>query len=121
MELPRNPAATPLTLALLASLARYTQVLANELKTVWEFNVRGCREAAFSKGGHMFAVVNGQNILVYNTYTAECLGTLRGHSGKVRRLLWGSDDTHLYSVGADGAVYDWKVRKLRCAVLALLQ
>ena len=32
----------------------------------------------------MFAAANGVSVGVYTTYTAESVGNLRGHSGKVR-------------------------------------
>lgn len=58
-------------------------VLMEELKTVKELGIKGCRECSFSTGGDMFAAVNGTTISVYNTYTCENVGNLRGHNGKV--------------------------------------
>ncbi len=37
--------------------------------------------------------------------------THRGHTGKVRCVLWSEDDTRIYTTGVDGAVYEWKPRK----------
>ncbi len=45
---------------------------------------QGCRECCFSTGGQYFAAVNGTTISIYNTYTCENVGNLRGHNGKVR-------------------------------------
>jgi hypothetical protein len=42
------------------------------------------RDAAFAHGGHLFAAVNGISVAIYNAYTAENIGNLRGHNGKVR-------------------------------------
>jgi hypothetical protein len=44
------------------------------------------RDAVFAHGGHLFAAANGASVGVYNTYTAECIGNLRGHNSKVRGL-----------------------------------
>lgn len=46
-----------------------------------EFSVKQCREVRFSHGGHLFAAVNGTTINVYDTYTADTVAILRGHSG----------------------------------------
>jgi hypothetical protein len=48
---------------------------------------QGCRECCFSTGGQYFAAVNGTTISIYNTYTCENVGNLRGHNGKVRAML----------------------------------
>lgn len=45
---------------------------------------QACRECCFSMGGQYFAAVNGTTISIYNTYTCENVGNLRGHNGKVR-------------------------------------
>lgn len=37
----------------------------------------------FSNGGQYFAAINGITLSIYNTYTCECVGNLRGHNGKV--------------------------------------
>lgn len=78
-----------------------------------EFAVKQCREVRFSTGGHLFAAVNGTTIHVYNTYTAENVATLRGHSGKVASLCWSRDGTKLTSAGRDGAVYEWRLSDLK--------
>jgi WD40 repeat protein len=37
----------------------------------------------------------------------------RGHNAKVRSLAWSVDDSSLVSAGADGAVYEWRLKDLR--------
>jgi hypothetical protein len=49
--------------------------------------IKACKDVAFSNGGQYFAAVNGITLSLYNTYTCECLGNLRGHNGKVRATL----------------------------------
>ena len=46
-------------------------------------HTQACRECVFSNGGQFFAAVNGTTISIYNTYTCENMGNLRGHNGKV--------------------------------------
>jgi hypothetical protein len=67
----------------------------------------------FSHGGQHFAAVNGTLLQVYNTYTCDCIATLRGHSGKVSSILWTRDDRRLLSAGKDGAVYEWRMRDFK--------
>ncbi|KAJ8285212.1 hypothetical protein GJAV_G00023590 [Gymnothorax javanicus] len=86
---------------------RLLNLLMNDLRSFMEFSVRGCRECAFSNGGHLFAAVNGTVIQIYSTITFENVRNLKGHSGKVRSILWSEDDSRLVSCGADGAVYEW--------------
>jgi hypothetical protein len=49
--------------------------------------IKGCRDVCFSNGGQYFAAINGITLSVYNTYTCECVGNLRGHNGKVKLLV----------------------------------
>ncbi|KAI9224597.1 WD40-repeat-containing domain protein [Blastocladiella britannica] len=96
-----------------ADKLRLMNLLIDDIRAFREFPVRGCREARFSNGGQYFAAVHGNVILVYNTWTFECLGTLKGHNGKVRSLSWSADDTRLVSAGAEGAMYEWNIREMR--------
>jgi WD40 repeat protein len=61
----------------------------------------------------MFAAVHGNMIQLYNTWTFENIGTLKGHNGKVKSLSWSANDNLLVSGGTDGAVYVWNVRELK--------
>ncbi len=69
-----------------ADKLRLMTVLMEDLRTVKELGIKGCRECCFSTGGQYFAAVNGTTISIYNTYTCENVGNLRGHNGKVRLL-----------------------------------
>jgi hypothetical protein len=60
-------------------------VLMDELKPIKELAIKGCRDCLFSNGGQFFAATNGLTVSLYNTYTCENLGNLRGHNGKVGR------------------------------------
>jgi WD40 repeat protein len=59
-------------------------ILIDDLRPFKEFSIRGCREALFSNGGHLFAAVHGNVIQIYSTVTFENITNLKGHNGKVR-------------------------------------
>ncbi|XP_046708698.1 cilia- and flagella-associated protein 57 isoform X1 [Silurus meridionalis] len=86
---------------------RLMNLLIDDIRTFKEFTVRSCRECVFSHGGHMFAAVNGNVIHLYSTMTFDNILNLKGHTGKVRSVVWRSDDSSLVSCGMDGAVYEW--------------
>ncbi|XP_070706449.1 cilia- and flagella-associated protein 57 [Pempheris klunzingeri] len=86
---------------------RLMNLLIDDIRTFKEFTVRGCRECAFSYGGHMFAAVNGNVIHIYSVTSFENILNLKGHNGKVRGIEWSLDDSRLVSCGMDGAVYEW--------------
>ncbi|XP_025110126.1 cilia- and flagella-associated protein 57-like [Pomacea canaliculata] len=88
---------------------RLMNLLIDDIRTFKEFTIRGCRECAFSNGGHLFAAVHGNVIQIYSTTTFECITNLKGHNGKVRSVVWSTNDSRLISCGMDGAVYDWDV------------
>ncbi|CAF3648658.1 unnamed protein product, partial [Adineta steineri] len=95
-------------------------ILIDDLRPFKEFSIRGCREALFSNGGHLFSAVHGNVIQIYSTVTFENITNLKGHNGKVRQLVWSPDDARLFSCGMDGAVYEWEVstsKRLHEAVL----
>ncbi|XP_029288716.1 LOW QUALITY PROTEIN: cilia- and flagella-associated protein 57 [Cottoperca gobio] len=89
---------------------RMMNLLIDDIRTFKEFTVRGCRECAFSHGGHMFAAVNGNVIHIYSFTSFENILNLKGHNGKVRGIEWSLDDSRLVSCGMDGAVYEWNTQ-----------
>lgn len=58
-----------------------------------------CRDVTFAHGGHLFAAVNGISVGIYNSYTAENIGNLRGHNGKVRLRVQGLRPTRFQGLG----------------------
>lgn len=103
-----HPSGTQLLVGF-ADKLRMMSVLMDDLKVYREFSIKACREVKFSNGGHVFAATNSTFIQLYNAYTCENLGTLRGHNGKVQSLYWTADDTKIVSGGADGAIYEWRM------------
>ena len=64
----------------------------------------------FSHGGQFFAAANHSVITVFDTYTAACVQTLRGHSARITQIAWAFNDATLLSCGVDGALYEWDMR-----------
>ena len=58
-------------------------ILIDDLRLSKDIPIRGCREALFSNGGHLFAAVHGNVIQIYSTITLESVTSLKGHNGKV--------------------------------------
>ncbi|VDM20630.1 unnamed protein product [Hydatigera taeniaeformis] len=86
---------------------RLMNLLIDDIRTFKEFPIRGCKECAFSNGGHLFAAVQGNNIQLYSSTSFALINSLKAHNGKIRCLLWSADDNKLISCGMDGAVYEW--------------
>ncbi|XP_073385676.1 uncharacterized protein [Physcomitrium patens] len=96
-----------------ADKLRFMNLLMDDLKTIKEFNVKGCNECCFSTGGQYFAAVHSNAVHVFETYTCNNIGNLRAHSGKVRSLAWSFDDCFLLTAGVDGAIYEWELKTLK--------
>ena len=66
-----------------------------------------------SEGGDKIAIAAGnpQLIYIYKFYSCVKIPNLifKGHSGKITSLKFAKNDTILYSAGADGIVYEWKL------------
>ncbi|XP_006740007.1 cilia- and flagella-associated protein 57 [Leptonychotes weddellii] len=92
-----------------ADKLRLMNLLIDDIRSFKEYSVRGCRECSFSNGGHLFAAVNGNVIHIFTTTSLENISNLKGHTGKVRSVVWNADDSKLISCGTDGAVYEWNL------------
>ncbi|XP_058408129.1 cilia- and flagella-associated protein 57 isoform X5 [Diceros bicornis minor] len=92
-----------------ADKLRLMNLLIDDIRSFKEYSVRGCRECSFSNGGHLFAAVNGNVIHIFTTTTLENISNLKGHTGKIRSIVWNADDSKLISCGTDGAVYEWNL------------
>ena len=94
-----------------ADKLRLLSILLDDLHISREFSVRNCPEVKFSKGGQYIAAVNSANIQVFNTYTGALVSTMRGHSARIRSIVWTNNDAQLFSMGSEGAVFYWDVFK----------
>lgn len=86
---------------------RFMSILIDDLLPMQEFAIRCCQTVRFSHGGHMFAAVNGNVVQVYTTIGFHSPFTLKGHTGKVKALLWSQTDLRILSMGMEGAIYEW--------------
>ncbi|XP_017656671.1 cilia- and flagella-associated protein 57 isoform X2 [Nannospalax galili] len=92
-----------------ADKLRLMNLLSDDIRPFKEYSVRRCKECSFSNGGHLFAAVNGNVIHIFTTTSLENITNLKGHTGKIRSVVWNSDDSKLISAGTDGAVYEWNL------------
>ena len=79
------------------------------LEKTREFPLKNVRDVSFSHGGHKFVAAHGNCAKIFDTYTGTTVSTLRGHSSKVRRVKWTSDDENVVTIGADGCCYRWEL------------
>ena len=79
------------------------------LEKAREFSLKNVRDVSFSHGGHKFVAAHGNCAKIFDTYTGATVSTLRGHSSKVRRVRWTSDDENVVTIGADGCCYRWEL------------
>ncbi|KAJ1455139.1 quinon protein alcohol dehydrogenase-like superfamily [Pelagophyceae sp. CCMP2097] len=113
-EEPLSVALHPSGLYVLVGFAdklRFMSLLMDDIRAVYELNIKACRECAFAHGGHAFAAANNAVVQIIATYTHETLANLRGHNGRVRSIRWSRGDRRLVTMGGDGAVFVWKVRE----------
>jgi len=66
-------------------------------------------QCCFSNGGHYLAAIYGNVVMIYSTTTFDNVSNLKGHNGKVKSVVWSSDDMRIATCGVDGAVYEWEV------------
>ncbi|KAH8060930.1 hypothetical protein JL722_4220 [Aureococcus anophagefferens] len=112
-EEPTSVALHPSGLYVLAGFPdklRLMSLLMDDIRSIKELPVKGCRECKFAHGGHAFAVVNNSLVQIIHTYTCEVVTNLRGHNARVTTIAWARGDRRLATVGADGALFIWKVR-----------
>lgn len=86
---------------------RFMSILIDDLLPMHEIAIRNCRIVRFSYNGHLFAAVNGNVVQVYTTIGFYNPFILKGHTGKVKALLWSQTDLKMLSMGAEGAIYEW--------------
>jgi WD40 repeat protein/ElaB/YqjD/DUF883 family membrane-anchored ribosome-binding protein len=91
---------------------RLMNLLIDDIRPFREFTIRGCKECKFSNGGQYFAAATGNTVQIYSTWNFECLGTMKGHNGKVKSIFWTHDDTRIVTSGAEGAIYEWSLKDL---------
>ena len=74
-----------------------------------DLNVRAVNIIKFSRGGQFIACGAGSVLQVYHTFSGGLHCSLRGHTNKIKSLVWLRGDSGLMSVGAEGASYFWEM------------
>ncbi|KAF7997460.1 hypothetical protein HCN44_006031 [Aphidius gifuensis] len=88
---------------------RFMTILIDDLRVIQEFTIRNCRIVSFSHNGHLFLAVNGNVIQIYSTIGFSNKLILRGHSGKIKSVIWSNCDMKIVSIGIDGSIYTWDI------------
>ncbi|XP_050451189.1 cilia- and flagella-associated protein 57 [Cataglyphis hispanica] len=86
---------------------RFMSILIDDLLPMQEIAIRSCTTIRFSYGGHLFAAVSGNVVQVYTTIGFYNPFILKGHTGRVKALLWSQTDLKMLSMGTEGAIYEW--------------
>lgn len=86
---------------------RFMSILIDDLLPMHEIAIRSCKTIRFSHGGHLFAAVNGNIVQVYTTIDFHNPFVLKGHTGRVKALLWSLSDLKMLSLGTEDAIYEW--------------
>ncbi|CAB0032001.1 unnamed protein product [Trichogramma brassicae] len=93
---------------------RFMSVLLDDFQAIRHFAIRACRIAAFSTAGHLFSAVNGNIIHIYSTIDFNLRFLLKaafvsraGHTELIKNVVWAPEDTKMYSIGSEGAIYEW--------------
>ncbi|KAF6216035.1 hypothetical protein GE061_000372 [Apolygus lucorum] len=85
-------------------------ILIDDMKPIRHVDIKGCTLVEFSKGGHIFAAVNGVAVELYSSVTFQNLAILTGHIGPVRAVQFVKDDCFLYTCGQEGSLYKWNIQ-----------
>ena len=88
-------------------------IVTEDLHLIAEISLKNCSECAFSRGGHLFAVTSGNNIVIVNMINLQVITTLKGHGSPVKSLSWAKNDNILTSCDTDGAAYCWSLQTMR--------
>ena len=83
-------------------------ILVDELRTFWRMP-NNCRMCKFSEGGHQFAIVHDNVIIIFDFLSGERLQDLKGHNSRVQSLVWTKGDSEMISSDEDKIIYRWDV------------
>jgi len=85
----------------------------------WTAHPIAVRSLAISQDGRRLASGAGRRVKVWDTdRNAECIPHI-GHDERVVQLVLGRDKRAVMSVGAEGRVLEWDIRKNTCKTLSL--
>eukprot|EP00979_Chaetoceros_neogracilis_P014900 scaffold5005_cov267-Chaetoceros_neogracile.AAC.14 len=79
----------------------------SSLSLRWRHDLSTNGGSCFSNGGHYFALLIGEFVQVYDTFTQNLISTLRGHTAYVQSVCWKDDDVQIATIGRDGVICTW--------------
>jgi WD40 repeat protein len=83
---------------------RFMAIAGDEIESLREFPVRGCRECRFSHGGQTFAAVTGNSVLLFSSDTFKQVAWLRSEGFCIKTITWSTDDSVLIICDINGSV-----------------
>jgi len=101
-----DPTGTRILVAFRYKLSYYA-ILSQDLYLINDWQIKSCKIVTFSNGGQYFACVSATSILIISSLTFQVVNTLRGHSGIIKSIVWGKEDSKLVSASYDGTIYEW--------------
>ena len=111
-EEPTSLALHPSGLYAAVSFAEKVQVMSlllDGFQHCRDLNVRAVNLVRFSRGGQYIACCAGTVVQIYHTFTGALYCSLRGHTNKIKSLIWGHLDSSIMSVGAEGCCFFWEL------------
>jgi WD40 repeat protein len=91
------------------SKVKIFSILLSSFDVKIQLAIRSCSCLVYSNGGQYLAVVNGSTIHVYDSITGTLISSLRGHSNRIRNIVWDEYDSSFISFGIEGSVYYWNL------------
>jgi WD40 repeat protein len=90
---------------------RMLNILQEELQEFFRIPIWSCREIKFSKGGHLFACVNGKTVQVYEFATGLSPDnfTFKEHTDTIKTIAWLEDDSGFVTTSKDNYMAFWRL------------
>lgn len=84
-------------------------VLKDSISMVSQLPIRACTALAYSHGGQFICAASGSTIHIFDSLTANPVGALRGHTNRIKNVVWQEYDASLISFGYEGSIFFWNV------------
>mmetsp|Transcript_11037 Transcript_11037/g.33100 ORF Transcript_11037/g.33100 Transcript_11037/m.33100 type:complete len:1188 (+) Transcript_11037:67-3630(+) len=88
---------------------KYMTISSDLLSVTRDVPIKDSQACVFANGGHLFAVASSLLLQIYNTYSTEFIRPYRGHQGRIRSIQWEHRDRKVFTLGADGAAFVWRI------------
>ena len=71
--------------------------------------MRSCTALAYSNGGQFISAASGSTIHIFDSVTASPVSALRGHTNRIKNVVWQEFDATLLSFGYEGSILVWDI------------